>query len=62
MMENEGLISIIRKTTRYIVPCQQRRLASLAASKAIFNEDMRYKTKFLLRKNRPDPLAGQITT
>uniref|UniRef100_A0A0N5AWV3 28S ribosomal protein S21, mitochondrial n=1 Tax=Syphacia muris TaxID=451379 RepID=A0A0N5AWV3_9BILA len=62
LMEKEGLLSIIRRTTRYIVPCKQREQASRDVARALFNEDMSYKTKFILRKNRTDPFPGQMTT
>lgn len=61
-MENEGLLKIIRNSQFYRKPFMQRKEMSIAASKAIFNEDMNLKIKFLSRKNRVDAYPGQIST
>lgn len=62
LMNNEGLLDILRKTRYYRKPYMQRNELSREISKAIINEDMRRKIQFLMRKNRPDPYPGQITT
>lgn len=61
-MNNEGLLDILRKTRYYRKPYMQRNELSREISKAIINEDMRRKIQFLMRKNRPDPHPGQMTT
>ncbi|KJH45587.1 ribosomal protein S21 [Dictyocaulus viviparus] len=61
LMDAEGLLKIIRRTQYYQKPFMQRRQLSIEASTAIFNEDMKYKMQFLMRKNRPDAYPGQIT-
>lgn len=61
-MESEGLLKIIRSTQFYQKPYMQRNLLSIEASRAIFNEDMTRKMKFLVRKNRPNAHPGQLTT
>ncbi|VDN32194.1 unnamed protein product [Gongylonema pulchrum] len=62
LMNNEGLLDILRKTRYYRKPCMQRNELSREISKAIINEDMRRKILFLMRKNRPDAFPGQMTT
>ncbi|PAV83484.1 hypothetical protein WR25_24052 [Diploscapter pachys] len=62
LMESEGLLKIIRSTQFYQKPYMQRNLLSIEASRAIFNEDMSRKMKFLVRKNRPNAHPGQLTT
>ncbi|VDK69860.1 unnamed protein product [Onchocerca ochengi] len=62
LMNNEGLLDILRKTRYYRKPYMQRNELSREISKAIINEDMRRKIQFLMRKNRPDPYPGQMTT
>jgi small subunit ribosomal protein S21 len=61
-MEMEGTMGIIRRTRYYEKPTQQRRRYAFEASKAIYNEDMDRKIRFLLRKNRIDQYPGQIIT
>jgi len=60
-MEKEGLLKIIRCTTRFIPFTKQRHMLSVEASKAILDEDMKLKMRFLVRKNRMDAFPGQIT-
>ena len=60
-MEKEGLLKIIRNTRYYQKPYMQRNNLSLAASRAICQEDRERKMRFLLRKNRADSHPGQIT-
>uniref|UniRef100_A0A0N4ZRN9 28S ribosomal protein S21, mitochondrial n=1 Tax=Parastrongyloides trichosuri TaxID=131310 RepID=A0A0N4ZRN9_PARTI len=62
LMESEGMIKIIRNSQYYQKPYMQRKQMSLAASKAIFNEDMKLKIDFLMRKNRIDAYPGQMST
>ncbi|MFH4978961.1 hypothetical protein AB6A40_005670 [Gnathostoma spinigerum] len=62
LMENEGLLKIIRNTRYYQKPYMQRKAMSMDASRAIFNEDMKRKLEFLSRKNRMDSHPGQMTT
>ena len=61
-METEGLLKIIRNGEFYQKPYMQRKNISIEASKAIFNEDMKLKVNFLMRKNRVDAYPGQIST
>uniref|UniRef100_A0A915AP25 Mitochondrial ribosomal protein S21 n=3 Tax=Ascarididae TaxID=6250 RepID=A0A915AP25_PARUN len=62
LMDMEGMLKIIRQTQYYQKPFMQRKALSVEASKAIFNEDMRRKAQFLMRKNRIDTYPGQMTT
>jgi len=62
LMEMEGTMGIIRRTRYYEKPTQQRRRYAFEASKAIYNEDMDRKIRFLLRKNRIDQYPGQMIT
>uniref|UniRef100_A0AC35GBK7 Ribosomal protein S21 n=1 Tax=Panagrolaimus sp. PS1159 TaxID=55785 RepID=A0AC35GBK7_9BILA len=62
LMENEGLLKIVRRTQYYQKPWMQRKQTSFEASQAIFNEDMNRKMKFLMRKNRLEAYPGQMTT
>uniref|UniRef100_A0AC35UE00 Mitochondrial 28S ribosomal protein S21 n=1 Tax=Rhabditophanes sp. KR3021 TaxID=114890 RepID=A0AC35UE00_9BILA len=62
LMESEGLLKIIRNGQYYQKPYMQRKQQSMAASKAIFNEDMKLKINFLMRKNRIDAFPGQMST
>uniref|UniRef100_A0A0K0EV15 28S ribosomal protein S21, mitochondrial (inferred by orthology to a human protein) n=1 Tax=Strongyloides venezuelensis TaxID=75913 RepID=A0A0K0EV15_STRVS len=62
LLESEGMLKIIRNSEYYQKPYMQRRKISIEASKAIFNEDMKLKINFLMRKNRVDAYPGQIST
>ena len=56
------MLKIIRSTQYYQKPFMQRKQISMEASRAIFNEDMNRKMKFLMRKNRIEAYPGQMTT
>uniref|UniRef100_A0A915E7N7 Ribosomal protein S21 n=1 Tax=Ditylenchus dipsaci TaxID=166011 RepID=A0A915E7N7_9BILA len=61
LMEREGLLKIVRDTQFFIKPTQQRQNLSREASRAIVDEDMNFKMRFLARKNRVDAYPGQMT-
>ncbi|XP_017764618.1 PREDICTED: 28S ribosomal protein S21, mitochondrial isoform X2 [Eufriesea mexicana] len=58
ILSREGILSQFRRTRYYEKPCQTRRRVNFEMCKAIYNEDMTRKIKFILRKNRADPYPG----
>uniref|UniRef100_A0A914UXM2 Mitochondrial ribosomal protein S21 n=1 Tax=Plectus sambesii TaxID=2011161 RepID=A0A914UXM2_9BILA len=62
LMDREGLTKIIRRTQYFEKPYEQRNRMAYEQCRAIYDEDMNRKIKFLMRKNRKDPFPGQMTT
>ncbi|XP_050439424.1 28S ribosomal protein S21, mitochondrial [Adelges cooleyi] len=58
IMGSEGFLDQYRRTRYYEKPTQMRRRVNFEKCKAIYNEDMDRKIKFVLRKNRPEPFPG----
>ncbi|XP_031626748.1 28S ribosomal protein S21, mitochondrial [Contarinia nasturtii] len=58
IMSREGMFDIHRRNEFYEKPCQTRRRVNYERCKAFYNEDMRRKIQFVLRKNRVDPFPG----
>ncbi|XP_073975935.1 mitochondrial ribosomal protein S21 [Rhodnius prolixus] len=58
ILGREGIFDQYRRTRYYEKPFQQRRRINYEKCKAIYNEDMTRKIKFIMRKNREDPFPG----
>ncbi|KAL6256298.1 hypothetical protein P5V15_012414 [Pogonomyrmex californicus] len=58
ILSKEDIFGQYRRTRYYEKPTQVRRRINFETCKAIYNEDMNRKIKFLLRKNRVDPFPG----
>lgn len=58
ILGQEGILSQYRRTRFYEKPTQTRRRINYERCKAIYDEDMERKIKFILRKNREDPYPG----
>ncbi|KAK5641713.1 hypothetical protein RI129_010260 [Pyrocoelia pectoralis] len=58
ILGKEGILEQYRRTRYYEKPFQFRRRINFERCKAIYNEDMERKIKFVLRKNRLDPYPG----
>ncbi|XP_023337670.1 28S ribosomal protein S21, mitochondrial [Eurytemora carolleeae] len=58
IMSREGMYSRWMKTRYYEKPCQVRQRVNYEKSRAIYNEDMNEKIRFIMRKNRKDPYPG----
>jgi len=58
IMAQEGMIKQYRLTRRYEKPFLTRRRMNFEKAKAIYNEDMSRKIKFVMRVNREDPYVG----
>ncbi|KAG7212014.1 hypothetical protein KM043_011209 [Ampulex compressa] len=58
ILSQEGIFTQFRQTRYHEPPTQTRRRINFEKCKAIYNEDMARKIKFLLRKNRVDPFPG----
>jgi len=58
IMSNEGMTQRWRYTRRYVKPTQQRSHINFERSKAIYDEDMSNRIRFIMRKNRKDPYPG----
>ncbi|XP_031842313.1 mitochondrial ribosomal protein S21 [Nomia melanderi] len=58
IMAKEGFFQQFRRTRYYEKPTQTRRRVNYEKCKAIYNEDMSRKIKFLMRTNREDPWPG----
>jgi len=58
IVANEGILKRWRGTRRYEKPFLARGRVNLERSKAIYDEDMRNKIAFIMRKNRTDPYPG----
>ncbi|CAH0407141.1 unnamed protein product [Chilo suppressalis] len=54
----EGILERFRLNQYYEKPFQTRRRINHERCKAIYNEDMERKIKFVLRKNRHEPFPG----
>ncbi|KAH9389749.1 28S ribosomal protein S21, mitochondrial [Tyrophagus putrescentiae] len=60
IMGSEGLFDIYRRTRTYEKPFNTRRRVSWQMCKAIYDEDMERKIKFVTRKNRINPNPAYI--
>lgn len=60
IMGSEGLFDIYRRTRTYEKPFNTRRRVSWQMCKAIYDEDMDRKIKFITRKNRINPNPAYI--
>ncbi len=60
IMGSEGLFDIYRRTRSYEKPWNTRRRVNWTLCKAIYDEDMDRKIKFVMRKNRVDPNPAMI--
>lgn len=58
IMANEGMLHRWKITRRYEKPTKMRRRVNYEKSKAIYDEDMGNRIRFILRKNRMDPYPG----
>lgn len=58
IMGSEGFLDQYRRTMFYEKPTQMRRRINYEKCKAIYDEDMKRKINFVLRKNRPEPFPG----
>uniref|UniRef100_A0A0V0G8X2 Putative mitochondrial ribosomal protein n=3 Tax=Triatominae TaxID=70999 RepID=A0A0V0G8X2_TRIDM len=58
ILGREGILDQYRRTRYYEKPFQQRKRINYEKCKAIYNEDMTRKIKFIMRKNREDPFPG----
>jgi len=58
IMAQEGLTKRWRLTRTYEKPTWTRNRVNYEKSRAIYDEDMRNKIKFLMRKNRIEPYPG----
>jgi len=58
IMSREGMYQRWMKTKYYEKPYQARQRVNYEKSRAIYNEDMNEKVKFIMRKNRKDPYPG----
>jgi len=60
IMANEGLMQRWKLTRRYETPTKARNRINYERTRAIYNEDMQNKIKFIMRKNRKDPYPGTV--
>lgn len=60
IMGSEGLFDIYRRTRYYEKPFNTRRRVSWQMCKAIYDEDMERKIRFVSRKNRVNPNPAHI--
>lgn len=60
IMGQEGLFDKYRRTRSYEKPFQVRRRVSWQMCKAIYDEDMERKIKFVMRRNRANPNPAHI--
>jgi len=60
ILSSEGILDIYRRTRTYEKPYQVRRRANWENAKAVYDEDMNRKIKFLMRANRVNPWVGVI--
>ncbi|XP_076170491.1 mitochondrial ribosomal protein S21 isoform X1 [Ptiloglossa arizonensis] len=58
ILGEEKLLSQYRRTRYFERPSLARRRINYEKCKAIYDEDMNRKIKFILRKNREDPYPG----
>ncbi|XP_015592501.1 28S ribosomal protein S21, mitochondrial [Cephus cinctus] len=58
ILGQEEILDQYRRTRYYEKPTQVRRRINYERCKAIYDEDMSRKIKFILRKNRVDPFPG----
>ncbi|KAG8227878.1 hypothetical protein J437_LFUL007188 [Ladona fulva] len=58
ILGREGILDQYRRTRFYEKPFQLRRRINYEKCKAIYNEDMDRKIRFIMRKNRTDPYPG----
>jgi len=58
IMTREGMLKRWRGTRFYETPTQVRNRVNFEKCKAIYDEDMANKVKFIMRKNRTDPYPG----
>ncbi|XP_046669957.1 28S ribosomal protein S21, mitochondrial [Homalodisca vitripennis] len=58
ILGREGIFDLWRHTRYFEKPTQTRRRVNFMKCKAIYNEDMDRKIKFVMRKNRADPFVG----
>jgi len=58
IMTREGMLKRWRGTRYYEKPTQTRQRVNYEKCKAIYDEDMSNKVKFIMRKNRVDPYPG----
>ena len=58
IMTREGLLKRWRGTRYYETPTRTRQRVNFERCRAIYNEDMQNKVKFIMRKNRKDPYPG----
>lgn len=58
ILSKEGIFAQFRRTRTYEKPTQTRRRVNYETCKAIYNEDMNRRIKFIFRKNRIDPYPG----
>lgn len=58
LVANEGILKRWRGTRKYEKPYIARNRVNLERSKSIYDEDMRNKINFIMRKNRTDPYPG----
>lgn len=58
MLANEDIFGKHRRTRYCEKPFQYRRRKSYEVCRAIYDEDMRRKIKFVMRQDREDPWIG----
>jgi small subunit ribosomal protein S21 len=58
LMANEGMLQRWKLTRRYERPTIARRRINYERSRAIYNEDMQNRIRFIMRTNRKDPYPG----
>merc|ERR1711934_82038 len=58
LVANEGILKRWRGTRKYEKPYIARNRVNLERPKSIYDEDMRNKINFIMRKNRTDPYPG----
>ncbi|KZC04659.1 PREDICTED: 28S ribosomal protein S21, mitochondrial [Dufourea novaeangliae] len=58
ILGREQIFEQFRRTRYYEKPTQTRRRVNYEKCKAIYDEDMNRKIKFILRTNREDPYPG----
>ncbi|XP_053973704.1 28S ribosomal protein S21, mitochondrial [Hylaeus volcanicus] len=58
ILGQEKIFEQFRRTRFFEKPCQTRRRVNYEKCRAIYDEDMDRKIKFILRTNREDPYPG----
>ncbi|XP_033332109.2 mitochondrial ribosomal protein S21 isoform X2 [Megalopta genalis] len=58
ILTSEKIFDQYRRTRFHEIPSQTRRRVNYEKCRAIYNEDMNRKIKFILRTNRRDPYPG----